>query len=69
MLQIFERNKGNVQSICLGKVNISWLLAIVDELVLEEETKEFWRRSSVGFQAFLGRHCSNKHGQFLVVAK
>jgi hypothetical protein len=34
-----------------------------------EGTKEFWRRSRVGFLAFLSQRCSNKHGHFLVVVE
>lgn len=69
VLRIFERCRGTVQSLCLDRVNISWLLANVEELVLEEGMKEFWRCSKVGFPAFLARGCSNKHRRFLVVAE
>jgi hypothetical protein len=55
------------RSVCLRKVNFSWLVATVEELVLEEGTKAFWRRSRVGFPALLAQRCSNKHGWFLVV--
>lgn len=50
-------------------MNISWLLAIVEELVLEEGTKEFWRCSKVCFPTLLAQCCCNKHGIFLVVVE
>ena len=31
MLWIFKRTRDNVQFICLGKVNISWLSATIEE--------------------------------------
>jgi hypothetical protein len=39
VLRIFERCRGIIRSLWLGKVNISWLLATVEELVLEEGMK------------------------------
>jgi hypothetical protein len=41
ILRIIERSKGIVRSINLGKANISWLLASIDDLVLEEWAKVF----------------------------
>jgi hypothetical protein len=45
------------------------MLATVEELVLEEGNKEFWRNSRVGFPAFLAQQCPNNHGLFLEVAE
>lgn len=53
----------------LGKSNFSWLVATMEELVLEERTKGFCRRSRVGFPALLAQRCSNKHRRFLVVVE
>jgi hypothetical protein len=61
VLRILERSRGNVLSICFGKVSISWLLATIEALVLEEGSKEFWRRSRVGIPALFAQCCSNKH--------
>ena len=65
--RIFERSRDSFPSLCLGNVNVSWLLATIKEVVLEEGRKEFWRCSRVGFPTLLAQWCSNKHERFLVV--
>jgi hypothetical protein len=53
--RIVERRRGSVQSLCLGKDNCSWSVATMEELVLEEGTEAFWRRSQVGLPALLAQ--------------
>ncbi len=43
--RVFERSRGPARSLCLGTVNVSWLLATTEVVVLEEGRKEFWRHS------------------------
>lgn len=41
-IRIFKRIRGCVQSIYLGTARVSWLLATIKDLILEEGMKEFW---------------------------
>lgn len=69
VLRIYERSRGVLCSVFLGKVSVIWLLATMEALSQVEGLKEFVKSSKVGNKAFIALHCSNKHGCFLAVAE
>lgn len=66
-VRIIECCRGVVRSVFLGRIDCRWLLATVEELLRERESKVFWRRSRTSFLAILNQRCSNKNGRFLVL--
>lgn len=68
VLWIFERSRGVLRSVFLGKVSVAWLLDMVEALTQAEGLKECLKSSRVGSRAFLAQ-CSNRQGCFLALAE
>lgn len=52
VLRIFERSRGYMRSISLGKASILWLFSIMEEVLNAEVTKEFLKKNSAGSKVF-----------------
>lgn len=68
ILRIFERSKGILKSVFLGKGSGLWLETVKDMLQVEGQklfTKTFW----FGSRAFLAQQGSNKNMRFLALAE
>jgi hypothetical protein len=57
ILWVFERDRGPVRSVFLGKVIVSWLLDTMESLFPAEGAKEFVKFSRVGSKAFIIQYC------------
>jgi hypothetical protein len=53
VLRVYERSRGLVQSISMGKVTVSWLLDTVRALLQVDSSKEFVKSSRVGVKDFI----------------
>jgi hypothetical protein len=62
VLRVFERSRGIVHFVSVGRVSVNWLLATMEDLLLAEVLKEFLRSSKVGLKAFIAQRCPNKFG-------
>jgi hypothetical protein len=67
VLRVFERSRGFMRSISMGKVIVQWLLAIMEELLKAEAIKEFLKSSIVGSKAYIVQRSANRFGHYLVV--
>jgi hypothetical protein len=70
VLRVYERSRGSVRSVFLGRVTVSWLLATMEALQQAEGSKELVKPSRVGNKVFavsdvqttLGATCSCEYG-------
>jgi hypothetical protein len=69
VLRFYERSRGFVRLVSLGKVTVIWLLATMEALRLAEGSKAFVKSSRVGSKAFIAKRCLNKFGLFLAVVE
>jgi hypothetical protein len=66
-VRIFERNGKKQRSIFLLKIELAWLVRIMEELVAMENSKVFWDQSRAGYTRIIAQKCSNRHGRFLTI--
>jgi len=53
ILCVFERSRGFMHSVSLGKATVLWLVAIMEELLNAEVSKEFLKSSRMGSKSFI----------------
>jgi hypothetical protein len=68
VLCVFERGRGFMCYVSLGKAFMPWLVAIVEELYAKA-TKEILNSFREGSKAFTVHRCANKNGCYLVIGE
>jgi hypothetical protein len=53
VLRVYQKSRGILHSMSLGRVSVNWLLATMEDLLLVEALKEFLKSSRVGSNALI----------------
>jgi hypothetical protein len=67
VLRLEEKRKGISNVLCLGLLGVGWLVATVENLVAELDSKAFVKSFREGSKKFIAQRDSNRFGRFLEV--
>jgi hypothetical protein len=68
ILRVYEKSRGFVRLVSLGKVSVLWLM-VTRALLQVEHSKYFVKSSRVGIKAFIAQCGLNHFGRFLAIAE
>ncbi|GLT75739.1 hypothetical protein SLA2020_474380 [Shorea laevis] len=68
-LHFVEISRGVFRAVFVGKLNVVWLLSVVEKLVKGEVVTTFCKSPRDGNKVFSAQRCANKSGRYLTVTE